>query len=292
MQTSPICHVCQADATTLWGTKDSYDLYRCQACDLIFVSPLPSQTTTLYNKSYFYGAKEGFGYVDYERDKEPMRSAFLKYLDEIEKIIPARGTMLDLGAATGFFLDLARQRGWKTQGVEISDYAASLARAKGISVATGIVEEQNIPANSLDVVTAWDVIEHVPNPNATLQYIQKILKPGGVLAINTPHGGSALSRILKTHWHLVVPPEHLYFFSPYTMKKILPSLGFEVMMHKKIGKKFTLPYILQMLGNWWKSPAIVKLADRTQASQLNKIAIPINLYDNFFLIARKKPEIS
>lgn len=102
-QDLPVCKICQTSSVNFWGTKNSFDLYQCRTCDLIFVAPLPSQAPALYNESYFRGAKEGFGYVDYERDKIPMRGAFLQYLNEIENIIPARGVMLDVGAATGFF---------------------------------------------------------------------------------------------------------------------------------------------------------------------------------------------
>lgn len=155
-------------------------------------------------------------------------------------------------------------------------------------MATGTLEQQDIPANSFDAVTAWDVIEHLPNPELTLRHITTLLKPGGVLAINTPHGGSMLTRLLKTHWHLVVPPEHVHFFNPHNLERLLSPMGLNVLMHKKIGKKFTLPYILQMLGSWWKIPALMRLSECAQASPLKHIAVPINLRDNFFLIAQKK----
>src|SRR3989344_4132318 len=225
LPTVPSCEICSANTAQLWGVKNNYAFYQCRTCDFVFVHPHPTLPPPLYNEDYFSGATQGFGYTNYDQDKIPMRSTFNRYLDYLEMYTPARGMLLDVGAATGFFLDLARARNWRTQGIEISEYAAAQAREKGLSVTTGTIENPALAENFFDVLTMWDVIEHVPDPKATLARAAKLLKPGGLLAINTPHGGSLMARLLKTHCHQWVPPEHLYFFSPKNFARLLEPLG-------------------------------------------------------------------
>src|SRR3954452_11248046 len=105
------CTVCGNEAVPL-GTKRTFCLYRCRECLHMFVWPAPHNHLDIYCEEYFAGACHGFGYTDYDRDKQPMMPTFREYLRRIEAITPAKGTMLDVGAATGFFLDLARQRDW------------------------------------------------------------------------------------------------------------------------------------------------------------------------------------
>ena|SRR3989344_3814760 len=287
--TKSLCMICDAQSV-FWGAKDGFVFHRCPSCGFIFTTSIPETTAPLYSQDYFQGATKGFGYVDYDRDKSPMRRTFERYLDEIERYASNKGRLLDVGAATGYFLELAAKHGWQTHGIEISEYAASVARAKGLAVRTGTLETVEVPQSSCDVVTLWDVIEHVPDPKAALRRIHSLLRPGGLLAINTPDGTSLLAKLLKARWHLVVPPEHLFFFGPRNFQKLIEPIGFEVLTTKKIGKKFTIPYIFQTIGNGRHSKFLKRIATWTERSPLKHFGIPINLYDNFFLIARKKPE--
>jgi len=99
------CFICNNAKFCFFAKKQSYNLYRCQQCGLIFVYPLPENLAEIYAKDYFSGATHGFGYVDYEKDKKAMSATFEMYLDEIEKLMPARNRLLDVGAATGAFLE-------------------------------------------------------------------------------------------------------------------------------------------------------------------------------------------
>ncbi|MHB1316308.1 MAG: polyprenol monophosphomannose synthase, partial [Minisyncoccota bacterium] len=113
-----------------WGEKNDHILYQCCKCKLIFVDPIPD-SSSVYSSDYFSGAKEGFGYVDYDRDKEPMRGVFEKYLDMCVVYGKKSGLLYDVGAATGFFLNIAQKRGYDVSGVEMSSYAVNIAQKKG-----------------------------------------------------------------------------------------------------------------------------------------------------------------
>jgi len=277
--------VCGAKAGAL-GTKSSFHLYRCPACGFLFVHPLPESSLEIYSQDYFEGATEGHGYVEYDRDKEAMIPSFKRYLELIEKAHGKKGKILDVGAATGFFLDIARKQGWETAGVEPSDYAAGIGRSKGLDVQTGTLDTFDAPDHSFDVITLWDVIEHVPDPRAVLRRVRRLLKPGGIVAINTPDADSLWARVMGLQWHLIVPPEHLHLFGVRSLRRVLADTEFDCLMVSKIGKTFTVQYVFHTLAHWQKLYIWKKLADHFTRNPLGKIGLPINLRDNVFLLGR------
>lgn len=281
-----ICPLCGSD-TRLWGKKGSFNLHECVSCSLVFVNPLPNPLS-VYNQDYFSGANGGFGYVDYDADKEPMVPTFNKYLDLLARYGKASGKIFDIGAATGFFLKIAKNRGYSVSGVEMSQYAASIASEAGIEVSSGDMMSMSIKPEEFDVVTMLDVLEHMTEPFKEISEVRRILKPGGLLLVNTPNGQSLLSKILKTRWHLVLPPEHLFYFSPKNLALFLEKNGFDVVYTGTLGKRFTIQYIFKMLYKWQKLSVWNYLSDFFSTGILSKIYIPINLRDNFLLIARKK----
>jgi 2-polyprenyl-3-methyl-5-hydroxy-6-metoxy-1,4-benzoquinol methylase len=281
-----ICPNCGGYATR-WGVKNSYNLFCCNSCRLVFVHPIPNPEN-VYSQDYFYGAKRGFGYVDYDADKEPMIPTFNRYIDLFAKYGKSKGSIFDIGAATGFFLSLARKRGFEVSGVEMSDHASSIAKSKGVKVFTGDLLKLNLVSDSFDIVTMLDVLEHTTNPFAELLEAKKILKKGGLLVVNSPNGQSLLARFLKSKWHLVVPPEHLFYFSPQNLSLFLKKQGFQVLHSGTIGKRFTFQYIFKMLYKWQKLTFWNYLSYFFSKGFLSRLYIPINLHDNFFMIFRKE----
>jgi 2-polyprenyl-3-methyl-5-hydroxy-6-metoxy-1,4-benzoquinol methylase len=148
---------------------------------------MPTALEDLYAENYFAGADEGFGYVDYDADKEPMVGAFKKYLQHVRKLSPQAKSLLDVGAATGFFLDIARTDGFTVAGVEISEFAAQKGRDKGIEMTTGTLDQVS---GTYDVISMLDLIEHVTDPRAELKKAHALLAEHGLLVINTPDAGS------------------------------------------------------------------------------------------------------
>jgi 2-polyprenyl-3-methyl-5-hydroxy-6-metoxy-1,4-benzoquinol methylase len=265
--------------------KNNCTIYSCGACKFWFVHPIP-QVAEVYTQEYFTGAHGGFGYVNYDRDKKPMVSTFERYVQRIEKYMPSHGRLLDIGAATGFFLSIAKHFGFDPYGVEISDYAAKLAREKGIPVITGTLAD--VPPTPLfSVITILDVIEHVENPRSEIMRAHQLLHDGGIFAINTQDTGSLFARIMKRRWHLIVPPEHLYYFNRENISLLLAQCGFEVVEITTIGKRFSLPYIFATLHAWQGLSLWHFLARVCERGWLSRIYVPINLGDNMFIIALK-----
>lgn len=281
------CGICGAKNARFWFEKNSFNLYKCGKCELIFTESIPD-ISKIYSEDYFSGAKNGFGYVDYERDKVPMTKTFDYFLSMIEKFVFKKGKLLDVGAASGFFLKIAKKQGWDAIGVEISEFAASKARGKGLQVATGTIEDLLNYNKRFGIITMWDVIEHMPDPAEALVAANKLLSDGGIIAINTPDSGSLAAKIMGKNWHLLVPPEHLVIFNHKNLSALLQRQGFKVLFTAKMGKKFTVQYIFQILANWRRDSVLFrKLAKFFVGNFLGKIFFPVNLRDNFFIIARK-----
>jgi 2-polyprenyl-3-methyl-5-hydroxy-6-metoxy-1,4-benzoquinol methylase len=279
------CSLCDSLDVKFYCSKHGYKLYKCLNSRLLFVSPTPS-SENIYDRSYFSGAEGGFGYVDYDTDKEPMTPVFEKYIDLILKYGISKGKLLDVGAATGFFMNLASKK-FEVYGVEVSDFAAQKGRNNGLNILTGSLETSNYLDNSFDVITMFDVLEHLPNPKTALLEANRILRKGGLLIINTPDSESLWANIMGSRWHLIVPPEHINYFSPKTLSTYTKKIGLKVVFNDKIGKSFTFQYIFNMLHKWQGLKIWGILEKFFSKKGLSKLYIPVNLHDNFFMILKK-----
>ncbi len=278
-----ICSLCGSADADFFCEKKGFNLYKCKNCKLLFVFPVP-KLIDVYDDNYFSGAERGFGYVDYDADKEPMISAFNYYIDLINNLGVSGGKLLDIGAATGFFMSIAKKRGFSVVGVELSDFAAKKGRENGLDIVTGDLLNTNFEGESFDVITMFDVLEHVPDPKKLIQEVSRIVRPGGLIIINTPDAESLWAKVLGKRWQLIMPPEHINYFSPQNLSMYLEDVGYEVKIDTKIGKKFTLQYILKMLYKWQGFRIFLVRSNKL----LSSISVPINLRDNFFMIAKKK----
>lgn len=273
--------------------KNGYWIYRCPRCRFGFVPGSPTDTRAVYNREYFAGAGHGFGYVNYEEDKIAMRPFFGAVLDAIESHLaegdgqaPSPRRLLDVGAATGFFVKLAEARGWTAVGLEISPYAVARARATGADVRLGALGD-TLPADPFDALTLLDVIEHVSDPGRMLAESRRMLRPGGVIAINTPDTASWWARAFGARWHAYCPPEHLSYFNSENLSTLLAEHSFRVRAISKLGKRFTPAYLCSMLYRWQGIGFWRRLGRAIEPTALNRAALPVNIRDNFFIIAER-----
>lgn len=285
-----ICPVCSNQDADFYIEKDGFKFWRSKNCGTIFISPLPEQfSTNVYGEDYFSGAKKGFGYVDYDRDKSAMASLFKKFLALMaHHTTSSYGQLLDIGAATGYFVELANKAGWSAQGIDISSYATKEARKKGLKVETATLDSFNAPNGIFTAITMWDVLEHLPDPVKAIKKTHDLLQPKGLLAINTPDSGSLWARIWRGKWQALVPPEHMIIFNKKALKMLLDKSGFEILELENPTKKFTPAYIMQILARSMKVPMSTWLVGILNRRPFNVIAVPLPIRDNIFVLACKK----
>ena len=142
------------------------------------------------------GKDSFYGYNEYLAEKKSIKATFKRRLDIVEKFIEP-GTLLDVGCAMGFLLDLARDQGWTVEGVELSEYACLHAVEElHLPVLHGTLHDAEFDGGKFDAVTLFDVIEHFPNPRKEIREVARVLRPGGIFAVTTPDVGSLVARLL------------------------------------------------------------------------------------------------
>jgi 2-polyprenyl-3-methyl-5-hydroxy-6-metoxy-1,4-benzoquinol methylase len=208
-------------------------IVECLNCGLIYVNPQPSEgdLKKIYGNGYF----DGSDHADYLTEKELYVPRFQERLRQINSFIK-KGKLLDIGCAVGYFLEAAREEGWRSFGVEISSFASKHSRDSGFDVFTGTLEEARYPDQHFDVVTLWHVLEHMEDPSGCLKEIHRILRKSGLIAIEVPNIGSKRFKKLRENWDQLKPHEHLYYFTLGVLRKMAERAGFETVEVSTIPK--------------------------------------------------------
>ncbi|MBU1197126.1 class I SAM-dependent methyltransferase [Candidatus Micrarchaeota archaeon] len=252
---------------------------KCKQCHFVYVNPRL--------KSQFivggYSAAEDKTYVS---QSEGRMATFRAGVRLMEKHMPKKGRVLDVGAAAGLFVKAAKENGWDAYGVEPSHWLARYGRETfGLNLKQGTIHTAKYPDAHFDVVTFWDVLEHVPDPAADLKEAMRILKPGGLLVVNYPNFGSRLAKITGRKWWFLLSV-HLWYFTPKTMRDMLERNGFEQVYSKRHYQKLSLGYLVYRVQPYNKAihrvlNALVS-ALRLQDQQVTYYA------SQYLVLARKK----
>ena len=190
-------------------------LVRCRACDLTFASRLPSQEQL----DDHYARYPAIGAVS-----NLTRRRYREILHELYAFRQT-GRLLDIGCGDGHFLKTARDQGWKAYGSEMGPQAVERCRAQGLDVRPAPFLPEPGEPDSFDVVTAFEVLEHVLEPRRELERMLALLRPGGCLYLTTPNFASLTRRVLGERWSVLQYPEHLNYFSPTTLDRLLSNMG-------------------------------------------------------------------
>ena len=252
-----------------------WDLSRCEDCGHLFADPSPAPEFIMS----LYGRVED---PDYDEEAEGRSRNFLAILKNLERLSPAKGSLFDVGAATGILLRLARERGWSPAGVEVSAWSVKRAADKhGIRLIQGGFEQVRLDPAVHQAVTMVDFIEHTPTPRAAVRKAAEMLAPGGLLCLVTPDIHSFAARAAgKRWWHL--RPGHLAYFSKTSLARLLQDAGFEIIKKRRYAWTFSAHYLLsrkKILG--------ILTREGGTASFLKRIPIKLALGDSFEIYAKK-----
>jgi 2-polyprenyl-3-methyl-5-hydroxy-6-metoxy-1,4-benzoquinol methylase len=246
---NPVCELCGGRNIAILFTKDRLNVVKCLDCSLCFVYPQesPEALAKRYSSPEYFNTKfvEKFGYGNYSETKKLSDLWFQKILAQINQIAPMKGKLLDIGCAFGYFLVQARLNGWDISGLERSPYAVEYAKKTfSLDIHQGTLEENQFSDNFFQVITLFDVIEHVISPTSALQHIHRILQPGGVLVITTPNESGLLRKIMGRHWFHFKPLEHNFFFSKESLSKYLQKNGFEIILVQQCKKIVDIEFMI------------------------------------------------
>lgn len=225
----------------------SWNLVRCENCGLLFLDPQPGwkELSAHYPKEYHAYLRKDSKITSFLR-KFGLRKRVKSVL---RKASTQKGTLLDVGCATGDFL-FAFQAAtrWNVTGLEIVPEAAAAARAKGLTIVEKGLENANLVDGSFDVITLWDVLEHTPNPAVTLQICFHLLKPGGMLVLKCPDPAGREASMFRESWIGYEAPQHLFGFPKSVLLIKLKETGFEPVRTEQTGSDY--PAFFVSFGHW------------------------------------------
>jgi len=221
-------------------SKEIFDLYYDEELDMLITSPQPE----LQNLGKYYESEDYISHTDNKRSLFEKAYHFVKNialknkLNLINSQQPKKGKLLDIGAGTGDFLLTAKNDGWETIGVEPSDRAKNIAKEKGISFVEEISTLEN---HSLDVITMWHVLEHVPDLELQIQELKRLLKPTGTLIIAVPNYKSFDANHYQTFWAAYDVPIHFWHFSKKSIQLLFERV--DMKLEKVLPMKFDSFYV-------------------------------------------------
>ncbi len=283
IQENPSQENWSAFACTHAGYGKHHTIVQCRQCGLVYTNPRLDRHDILDT----YEAVEDPLYVE---EREGRVLTFEHHLKPLERLTgpPAGRPLLDVGCHTGVFVELAARHGWDAWGVEPSRWAVERAQGRGLHVIPGTLETAGLPEAHFDVVTMWDVIEHLTDPRSALERAYQLLKPGGLAVIHTIDIESAFARLMGARWPWLMEM-HIYYFSRRTLRAMLTGCGFHVLSDRPQGRYLRLGYLMNRVG------ALLPLVGRPAEWMVSRlglrgVAVPVNLGDLFTAYARRSEE--
>lgn len=214
-----------------------YRIVKCRQCGFVYASPRAAAKNIL-------NAYESVEDPIYIQEKEGREWTFRKHLKPMQAITgaPAGRKLLDVGAYTGIFVQVAREAGWDAEGIEPSTWAVGEAQAAGLPVTQGTLANSKLAPESFEVITIWDVIEHFDSPTTELKRVWDLLKPGGTVVIHTIDIGSITARLMGARWPFLMEM-HVMFFSRPTLRAMLEKIGYRYLGDHTEGRYLRLGYL-------------------------------------------------
>lgn len=286
------CCVCGGRAWSAMPDTALAHLVQCDGCDLVRVRDFPpvSDLLSLYGANYYRNPHSHLvGYENYEADQPNIMRTARRRLRLIERYEPDPRRLLDVGCALGYFMEAAREHGWQPTGLDVSSFAASVATRRDIGeVLCGELSDARFANATFDVITMWDVVEHMRDPLGQLRECHRILRESGLLVLTTPDIGSPVAKMTGARWMgFKLADEHLYYFSRRSMVQMLARAGFETIDAFHVGKYVTLAFFAKRLTMYL--PRLATLTARLfRLLRLEERSVYVNPRDIVCIVARKR----
>lgn len=260
-------------------------ILKCPSCNHVFADSrfTDEELKELYSREYFFGEE----YSNYLADQRVLEKNFQSRLKVLKSFCSFHSSLLEIGSAYGFFLNLARKDFQQTKGIDIcTDGVQYAQKTFDLNVECREFLQLDFKEKTFDVICLWDTIEHLQAPQLYIEKIGQLAKKGSLIAITTGDVASFNAKFRGKKWRLIHPPTHLHYFSQNSMVKLLDNCGFEVIYNQYCGfyrSMNNIAYNLFVLRSDWNFLyAILKKMG------LCCFDVYLNLFDIMYVIARKK----
>jgi 2-polyprenyl-3-methyl-5-hydroxy-6-metoxy-1,4-benzoquinol methylase len=285
------CHACgHGDLHTLTSVRGT-TIVQCPKCKLATWDWAHFDSEAFYDASYWQSDNVGKGYADYFALADALVATNQKRLKLIERLrggaVPPGEQplkLLDAGCGPGFFVRAAHEAGYDAAGVEVSQFAVDFARGElGLNLRQGQVCKEDLPAGPFDVITLWDVIEHLPDPAQAIADLAAALAPNGLLLLSTGDVDSIVAKLSGARWHLFTLPEHLWFFTPASLRTLMERAGLDVVDRRYEVCWYPIRYLTERLEAMFVRRRVVS----PLLGPVGRITLPVTLADVVTMAARK-----
>jgi SAM-dependent methyltransferase len=284
--TNLACPICNAEGARAFE-KFGHPICDCAACGHRYAA-LNTQpeghVSTVYGNDYFNGG--GAGYSDYLAEEQLLRDRGKRYAKILAKF-SAPGSILDVGAAAGFVLQGFIDSGWTGNGIEPNDTMASVARSRlGLEVCTGMME--NLAGDlQFDAVSMIQVLPHFIDPKHAMSVVARILKPGGLLLIETWNRKSLTAKLMGQNWHEYSPPSVLHWFDPDSVNRLANPFGLTEIARGRPAKKILTSHAKSLLKHTMSGSVIGRIGLPLLGLIPDGWALPYPAEDLFYIVLRK-----
>lgn len=268
------CPICSAtEATRPHLSVGEYQYVACAECGAVRLAPFPqpAEAAELYGDDYFTAAAHG-GYADYAADAAIHRRNGRARLRKLGPPPHPDAVLVDVGCAYGFTLVEARAQGWAPHGVELNEAARAATAAAGFPVA-GSMAGLGLAPGSVQAITFFQVLEHIPEPLGALREAAELLAPGGQLLIETWDRRSLIARVMKARWQQATPPSVLWLFDEADVRRMCAAAGLELVGWQRSAKWVSLGLVAGQLANRGSR------LGRAIGGRLQRVALPYALGD-------------
>ena len=237
----------------VWVKTDIGDIVKCKRCGLGFLNPqnfrdFKNINTSIYNEKRYYKRLI--------RMQGELTSRYKNQMKEIKRIVKKKGKIVDIGCSIGMFLNVASSFGFELYGFDLNKI--NLQKAKKLfninTLPDNFLKNQKFN-NFFNVATMWDVLEHLEDPIGFLSRLILKIKPGGLLVVQCPNMESYVFLKFGKRWNWLTPGDHLQFFTPYTLTKVITAAGFHPIKVKIWEDGFTFSRAMISLYN--KDPTFI-----------------------------------
>ncbi len=233
MKNTPVhtaCLICGSEKLKTLDKFQNVELCQCGDCDFVFCKQIPSKDELIDFYTQNYDRTRYFSPITQKRYEE-----LLDYFERYRKT----NKILDIGAGYGFFLEIAKAKGWEVYGTELSSEATADCEKKGITMFNGELENCTFEIGSFDVIVSIECLEHLNNPNAYAKKAHELLRKGGIFYLTTPNFNSYLRYRLGDRYDVIEYPNHLSYYTRKTLRRLFERNNFKTLKIESTGMSIT-----------------------------------------------------